>query len=200
VPALGITGGIATGKSTFVASLRRYLSAELFDADQCAHDLLAHDDAVQTAVRTVFGSEIFDREGRPDRAVLRQLVFDDPAKRRELEHILHPAIRDRWMALARNAAGSSHWLCVDIPLLYETGAARHFDAVIVVACAPTTQRARLQHQRHLPEDLAEKILAAQLDLATKIAQADHLIWNDSTPSCLDRQAGLLACWLQQRRA
>jgi dephospho-CoA kinase len=198
VPALGITGGIATGKSTFVGDLRRHLPAAFFDSDQCAHELLAHDASVHRAVRTAFGAGVFNADGQPDRAVLRQLVFADPAKRRELESILHPIIRQRWTALVREAKESGSWLFVDIPLLFETKAEDHFAAVIVVACTSATQRHRLQQQRRLTEELAEKILASQLALSTKIAQADHLIWNDSSPSCLDRQAGLLARWLRQR--
>jgi len=199
VPAIGITGGIATGKSTFSEIFCRYLSAELFDADRCSRDLLDHDAGIRDAVRHAFGSRAFDPTGRPDRAWLREAVFADPSKRRELEQILHPAIREAWAARAGAASGDGHWLCVDIPLLYETGAQSQFAAVIVVACAPATQRARLLHNRQIPATIADQILAAQLDLATKIAQADHLIWNDSTNTCLDRQARLLAGTLRQRR-
>jgi len=170
----------------------------LFDADQCAHDLLAQDTGIQKAVLAAFGDEPFDRDGRPNRTRLREIVFSDPAKRRELEQILHPAIRARWIEQAQDAASNDHWFCADIPLLYETNAQSHFAAVIVVACSPATQRARLLEQRHLSTDLAEKIVTAQFDLAAKIAQADYLIWNDSTASGLDRQAQLLAGALQQR--
>jgi dephospho-CoA kinase len=198
VPALGITGGVATGKSVFAAVLCRYLSAKLFDADQCAHDLLAQDPGIQKAILAAFGDETFDRDGRPNRARLREIVFADGAKRRELEQILHPAIRARWMGQAQDAARDDCWFCADIPLLYETNAQSHFTAVIVVACTPETQRARLLEQRHLSTDLASQIVTAQFDLATKIAQADYLIWTDSTASSLDRQARLLAGSLQHR--
>ena len=102
-----------------------------------------------------------------------------------------------WRRPGTRRAGD-RWFCADIPLLYETNAQSHFAAVIVVACAPATQRARLREQRQLPAEIAENIIASQLDLATKIAQADYLIWNDSTDSCLDRQARLLAGALQRR--
>jgi len=102
------------------------------------------------------------------------------------------------MEEAENAARSDHWFCADIPLLYETNAQSHFAAVIVVACSPVTQRARLRDQRQLPNDIAENIIASQLDLTTKVAQADYLIWNDSSESCLDRQSRLLAGTLQRR--
>ncbi|MEP6673382.1 MAG: dephospho-CoA kinase [Chthoniobacter sp.] len=198
MPALGITGGVATGKSSFSRALLRYLSAEIFDADRCAHDLLAEDEGVQKAVVAAFGDDVIGQDGRPDRARLREIVFANPGKRRHLEQILHPIIRDRWMGLAGEAARSDHWFCADIPLLYETNAQSHFAAVIVVACAPRTQRARLREQRQLPNEIAENIIASQFDLTTKVAQADYLIWNDSSDSCLDRQARLLAGALHRR--
>lgn len=196
MPALGITGGVATGKSTFAAALLRHLPAELFDADQCARDLLADDAGIREAVRQAFGPEAFDCGGRPDRAWLRQLVFADPSKRLELEHILHPAIRDRWAARAADAVRANRWFFADIPLLFETHAETHLTAVVVVACPAATQHARLIGQRHLSTDIADSIIASQLDLETKTKKADHLIWNDSTSSCLDRQADILARWLR----
>lgn len=198
MPAIGVTGGIATGKSTFSAALCRYLPAELFDADQCSRDLLAQDFGVRSAVAQAFGPRAFDGSGQPDRAWLRTVVFADAAQRLILEQILHPPIRALWAARAREANSSDRWFCVDIPLLYETAAQTHFAAVIVVACSPANQRARLLQKRHLPADTADRIIAAQLALTAKITQADHLIWNDSTNSCLDRQARLLARALRQR--
>lgn len=200
MPALGVTGGIATGKSTFSEALCRHLPAELFDADQCSRELLASDDSVRKAVLDAFGTRAFDSHGQPDRVWLREAVFADPLKRRELENILHPAIRARWLARAETASHTDRWFCVDIPLLYETKVEKHFAAVVVVACPPATQRVRLLQNRQLSEKIADQIIAAQLDLTTKIAQADHLIWNDSTDTCLDRQARLLAAFLQQRRS
>jgi dephospho-CoA kinase len=198
VPTLGITGGIATGKSTLSEALCRYLPADLFDADECSRDLLAHDAGVRDAVLRVFGSKAYNTSGQPDRAWLREVVFADSSKRRELEQIIHPPIRTRWTTRAADAALGDRWLCVDIPLLYETGAQAYFAAVIVVACPTATQRNRLLQNRRLSETIADQIIAAQLDLAVKIAQADHLIWNDSTTSCLDRQARLLAAAFRQR--
>jgi dephospho-CoA kinase len=198
VPALGITGGVATGKSIFTARLVQCLSAVPFDADQCAHELLAHDADVRRAVLATFGENAFDHDGKPDRAHLRETVFANSSKRRELERILHPAIRARWIELAKHAAGSDRWFCADIPLLYETNAETHFAAVIVVACSPATQRARLLEKRHLSTDLAEKIIAAQFDLTAKITRSDYLIWNDSSATSLDRQTRLLVAALQQR--
>ena len=169
---------------------------EIFDADRCGHELLAQNADVQRAVTAAFGALIFDADGKPDRARLREIVFADPVKRRTLEEILHPAIRARWAEMAKAAARGDHWFGADIPLLYETDAQGHFNAVVVVACSPATQRTRLLQLRHLPTETAEKIISTQFDLATKIAQADYLIWNDSSLSSLDRQARFLAGALQ----
>jgi dephospho-CoA kinase len=197
VPVIGITGGIATGKSTFTRSLLRRLPAESFDADQAAHELLASDPDVRRAVEEAFGADIYNSEGRPNRARLRELVFSVELNRKRLEEILHPAIRARWSALAGQAVKSCRWLFVDLPLLYETGAEAHFDRVVVVACASATQRLRLQSERGLKPEMAAKIISAQLDLEIKISRADHLIWNDSTESSLEGHAEFLAAWLRQ---
>jgi dephospho-CoA kinase len=197
VPALGITGGIGTGKSAFSAALRQYLPMEIFDADRCGHELLAEDPNVQREVAAAFGGQVFDANGKPDRARLREIVFTDAVKRRTLEQILHPAIRARWTEMAQDAARGDHWFGADIPLLYETNAQSYFNAIVVVACSPATQRTRLLQLRHLANETDEKIISTQFDLATKIAQADYLIWNDSSLSSLDRQARFLAGALQR---
>ena len=197
MPVLGVTGGIATGKSSFTGLLLRHLPAELFDADQAAHELLAHDAAIRKAIVEAFGDAICDAEGNPDRTRLRALVFDDESKRRQLERILHPAIRARWTARAAQIALEGGWFVVDIPLLFETQAEASFHRIAVIACSPATQRRRLAEQRGLSAALAEKIITSQLDLATKINHAHHVIWNDSTLPCLERQARLLAACLRR---
>jgi dephospho-CoA kinase len=170
---------------------------EIFDADRCGHELLAEDANVQRQVAAAFGTQVFGADGKPDRARLREIVFTDPVKRRTLEEILHPAIRARWTEMAQDAARGDHWFGADIPLLYETNAQSYFNAIVVVACSPATQRTRLLQLRHLANETAEKIISTQFDLATKIAKADYLIWNDSSPSSLDRQARCLAGALQR---
>jgi dephospho-CoA kinase len=200
VPSLGITGGIATGKSSLTECLLRLLPATRFDADRCAHELLAADPEVRRAVQEQLGARSYGKDGNPDRAYLRNLVFSDAGRRKQLEAILHPVIRRRWMALASEASAGKHWLFVDIPLLFESGVESCFDHVAVVACPPNTQLRRLINSRGLTSDLAEKMISTQIDIRTKMSKADHLIWNDSSPSCLDRQAALLAAWLLKSHA
>jgi len=200
VPSLGITGGIATGKSSLTECLLRRLPATRFDADRCAHELLAADAKVRQAVQDQFGEQSFGSEGSPNRAYLRDVVFSDAGQRKQLEAILHPVIRSRWMALASEASAGKDWLFVDIPLLFESGVESCFDHIAVVACPPNTQLRRLIDGRGLTSDLAEKMISTQIDLRTKMSKADHLIWNDSSLSCLDRQAALLAGWLLKSHA
>jgi dephospho-CoA kinase len=197
VPILGITGGIATGKSSFANLLSRQTGASLFDADQFARQLLHSDETVRNLVQTAFGADIFGPEGEPDRVRLRDLVFADDEKRRTLEQILHPAIRTRWVSLAEKARAEGEWLVVDIPLLFETESAPLFDKVIVVACRASTQMNRLLHIRKLSNEMAAKIIAAQMDLNVKISRAGHLAWNDGSTSALEAQASLLANHLKQ---
>jgi dephospho-CoA kinase len=173
------------------------MPARHFDADQCAGDLLREDQEVRRAVAEAFGKEVVPDDAPPDRRRLREIVFSDPESRRRLESILHPAIREQWISMATDRRRSEEWLCVDIPLLFETEAQEHFQRIVVVACSERTQRERLRTQRGLGDEMAAKIIAAQLDLRAKITQAHHLIWNDSTAHCLDRQAALLVGWLRE---
>ncbi len=86
-------------------------------------------------------------------------------------------------------------MLVDIPLLFETAAELEFDRTVVVACTGGTQRQRLRENRGLNDEMIEKIIGAQLPLSAKMNKADHVIWNDTTVSCLEGQAGLIARWL-----
>jgi dephospho-CoA kinase len=197
MPVLGVTGGIATGKSSFVRALQSHLSFQLFDADLCAHELLAGDMGVQIAIRDLFGPIVFQSAGIVDRERLRELVFSNAENRRGLEEILHPVIRSRWLSQAETYRQSPEWFCADIPLLYETGAEGHFDRVVVVASTEETQRRRLREVRRLDEAMIEKMIGVQEALGLKIKKADHVIWNDSTVSCLDGQTRLFAGWLRK---
>ena len=173
------------------------MTAKLFDADQCSRNLLDGDPGVRELVRQAFGVGIFTPEGAVDRIALREIVFASEEKRLSLERILHPAIRAQWLELAAKERASGNWLAVDIPLLYETGTEQSFDHVIVVACGVSTQMRRLLEIRRLKPDIAEKIIAAQIDLNVKISKANYLIWNEGSLPALDNQAALLAALFKQ---
>jgi len=201
VPVLGITGGVATGKSSFTRRLLKWLPARVFDADAVARKLLDDDAGVKRAVSEVFGPEVIDpRQAEPavDRARLREIVFHNPEKRKELEGILHPLIRNQWVELAKIIRHTPDWLLVDIPLLFETNAESMFDIVAVVACSEATQRGRIDAERGLPAGLADQIIASQQSLASKMARAGHVIWNDSPLAQLEQQAQIFSGYLQER--
>jgi len=195
VPVLAITGGIATGKSTFARRFQRLTDARLFDADAAAKGLLDGNPDVQEKVRAVFGPQVMDAGGGICRKRLREVVFNDDARRRELEGILHPLIRAQWEDEAARARKQEQWYLADIPLLYETGGDAHADYVAVVACSRETQIRRMREERGLALPMAEAILHAQAPLDQKMNRASFVIWTDSSQSFLDDQARLLAAYL-----
>jgi dephospho-CoA kinase len=198
VPVLGLTGGIATGKSTFSQSFLRLVpECQHFDADRCVHDLLSGDISIREKIRDSFGTAVLGANGFPNREKLRDVVFGDSERRKTLESILHPEVRRRWEAQVATHRESGKWLLVDIPLMYETGVQAAFDRIIVVASPRATQLKRLILERGLALGLAERILYTQLDIAEKTRLADHVIWNDSTVSNLDGQSEILAAWLKR---
>lgn len=193
---LGITGGIATGKSTLTRWLQRHFPATYFDSDASARRLLEEHPAVRNEVREAFGPEVFSGEGTINRSKLREAVFGHPEEKKALEAILHPRIREEWVTQAELFAGRQEWLVVDIPLLYEVGVERYFDKVVVVACSAETQRRRVISGRGLSPGMADRIIASQQSLESKIARADHVIWSDAPEATLALQAALLVQCLE----
>src|SRR2546421_1939161 len=142
--AIGITGGISTGKSTFGDCLRELLSeAKFFNADQAAHELVDLAPDIKKEIARDFGAEVFSVNGDLNRDKLRAIVFQSAEQRSALEKILHPRIRRRWSAEAQTHRNSPNFFFADIPLLYETGGETLCDRVVVVACAASIQLARL---------------------------------------------------------
>lgn len=192
MPVIGITGGIATGKTAFSQLLRLHLpAAEFFDADQAARELTDHDPEAQFLIAQTFGPEIY-AEGHLNRAALRAIVFADPEKKLALEQILHPRIRRQWALQAERRRESTELFLADIPLLYETGGETLCDRIVVVACSPGVQLQRLMARSSLSRAAAEEMISAQMPLTEKIARADHVIWNNGPQTVLAAQAAILA--------
>ena len=198
MPAIGITGGISAGKSTFCDCVRGTLSAaKFFNADQAAHALVEVPE-VQQEIRAEFGSGVFSRDGDLNREKLRAIIFGDAIKRRALERILHPRIRRQWRAEAKRHRNSPDFFFADIPLLYETGGETLCDRVVVVACSHQVQVARLAQRMSINGTEAEQMIRSQMPLDEKIARADHVVWNDGSRAALMEQARfLVALWQQQ---
>jgi dephospho-CoA kinase len=196
---IGITGGISTGKSAFTKCLRELLaSARFFDADEMARDLTTRNSKVLAEIRDRFGPEVFQANGELNRGALRAIIFNAPERRRDLEQILHPRIRQRWSGEAEKYRRSTERFFADIPLLYETDGDTLCDRVVVVACSEEIQVERLIRRMQINPTEARRIIAAQMPLADKIKRAHHVVWNNGPPSVLADQARLLVnLWTTQ---
>ena len=198
MPAIGITGGISTGKSTFRDCLREIIpAAKFFDADRAAHSL-AEFPEVKQEILGEFGGEAFSPEGDLNRAKLRAIVIGNATKRRSLEQILHPRIRRQWMAQAERHRNSPDFFFADIPLLYETGGESLCERVVVVACSHKVQIDRLVKRTSLNGSEAEQMINSQMLLEEKIKRADHVVWNNGDRATLMGQAkSLVVFWQAQ---
>ena len=174
---IGLTGGIGMGKSTS-ASLLSLGGLPVIDTDIIAREIVEPGEPALTEIAATFGRELIDDEGKLRRAALAQIVFSSPAKRKELESILHPIIRDRWIGQEKiwRREGRRAGVVV-IPLLFETEAQLHFDAIICTACSAVTQHERLR-ARGWPEDQIGQRIAAQWPVEKKIAASHFVIWTE----------------------
>jgi dephospho-CoA kinase len=192
MPAIGVTGGISTGKSSFINYLRQLLPQSMFfDADGMARELTRLDKTVLAEIRKTFGDAVFIENGELNRGALRAIVFMAPEKRRQLEQILHPPIRRHWSREAEKHRQSNQYFFADIPLLYETGGEKLCDRVVVVACSEEIQMQRLMQRTGLDRNAADRIIAAQMLLSEKVKLADHVIWNNGPQGMLGEQAAFL---------
>jgi dephospho-CoA kinase len=198
MPAIGITGGISTGKSTFCECLRKLLPDSIFfDADEAAHELLDWPE-VKKRIRREFGARVFSTAGDLNRAKLRAIVFGDATRKRALEKILHPRIRRQWRTQAKGHRYSPKFFFADIPLLYETRGETLCDRVVVVACSQKVQLARLRKRMSVKSSEAKQMIKLQMPLEEKIRRADHVVWNNGVRSSLMEQARrLVAFWQAQ---
>lgn len=198
MPGIGITGGVATGKSTvarrLLAALGTTVPADLFDADFEARRLTDTDLVVQEKIKSAFGAQVFDSEGNLARNRLRELVFHDAVARKTLESILHPRIREAWIGRTRG----EKLLLADIPLLYETGAEPYFDRIIVTACSCVSQIQRLVHGRQLSESIARQMIQVQMPLDEKIRRADYLVWTDCPLNITEEQVRRIGREIRER--
>ena len=197
--AVGLTGGIGSGKST-VAELFAERGVPVIDTDVIARELTAPDNEALKAIQDAFGDAVMREDGSLDRARLRRRVFADPEARRTLEAILHPRIRQ---AVEQALAGlHAPYALIVIPLLVETGAyAEILDRVLVVDCPEDMQIARVMARNDLTRAEVEAILAAQAGRAARLAAADDVIDNTGSSEGLrDRVHALHAQYMAQAAA
>jgi dephospho-CoA kinase len=179
VKLFGITGGVGMGKST-AGQLLAQRGVAVADTDSIARQLTEPGQSALEEIVRRFGRQVLAADGRLDRAGLARLVFAEAGARAGLEAILHPRIRALWEAEAEAwRAKSCGCGAVLIPLLFETGAAPRFDAVICVVCSEASQRRRLRLRGWTDAQIRRR-LAAQWPVEKKTALSDFVVWTDTT--------------------
>ena len=194
---VGLTGGIASGKST-VAQLLVELGAVLIDGDALAREVVARGTPGLAQVVEEFGEDLLTAEGDLDRAALGRIVFSDDSARRRLEAITHPLIFERYAELEA-AAPAGALVLHDIPLLAESGRADTFDAVIVVDVPAELQIERMMRERGWTREEAESRIAAQASREDRLAIATHVIENTGTFDDLRARVEEIYAELSRRR-
>ena len=182
---IGLTGGIATGKSS-VGRLLEQQGLPLLDADGYAREALAPGSMGERAVQERYGARVRAPNGALNRAALGQIVFDDPAERRWLENLVHPIVRHRFEEDLQQQARAATVVLM-IPLLFEAGLESLCSEVWLVDCDETQQLQRLMARDHLSEAAARARMAAQWPLARKRALATVVIDNRGQPNALVSQ-------------
>lgn len=186
---VGLTGGIASGKST-VSAILAELGAVVIDADLLAREVVARGTPGLAAVAEEFGPEVLTPDGDLDRAAMGALVFADPDARRRLEAIVHPLVHRRSAELEADAP--EHAVVVhDIPLLAEVGRAGSFDAVVVVDAPAELQVQRMVEDRSWTREEAESRIAAQATREQRLAIATHVVDNTGSLDDLRRQVAAI---------
>ena len=175
---IGLTGGIATGKST-VAKMFAEEGAAVFDADKAVHDLMQQDDAMIDAIAKTFPTAVENRS--INRQVLGQIVYQDKTKLEKLEAIIHPLVRDKERAFLQEAKTNGKAIALlDIPLLFETDAHTLCDVTAVTDCEESVQRERALARPTMSEEKLDKIIAQQMSRAERNKRADYIIRTDQT--------------------
>ena len=191
-----VTGGIATGKSTFCKELvRRRPDITVFDCDECVHVLLTTDPIIAN-VTAVFGEFVLDESGQIDRAKLRGLVFSDFSRKTALEEILHPEVRRLCRSARDEALELGSLFIADVPLFFENDFPLDHDKTLVVATTRATQLQRLLQRGKIAPGIAAQIIDAQLPISQKVALADVVIWNGGRRSSLEQQTEYFLQWMQ----
>lgn len=174
---LGLTGGVATGKST-VAQMLSDRGCAVVDTDLLARQVVEPGKPALAEIVSAFGTDLLDDAGHLRRAEMARLIFSDPVARRRLESILHPRIRDLWRRQIEDwRTGGRFAAVVVIPLLFETEAGGGFDAILCTACTRGSQGERFAARGWTPEE-AEARLQAQWPVQQKIVRADFVVWTE----------------------
>lgn len=192
---IGLTGGIASGKSTVSRTLQSH-SIPVIDADEIAKEVVKPGSPGLKSVVQTFGEEFLLNDGSLDRRKLGQHVFGHPEHLHHLESILHPLIREETRRRRRLLEDMNEPLAIyDIPLLFETRAQDQFDAIVVVTSTKEQQKERLRRRNNLTETEIEMRVASQIPLQFKEQQADFVLHNNRDEQHLLKEVERLLKWL-----
>ena len=184
---VGLTGGIASGKSTVAEILKRQ-GAAIINADVLAREVVEPGHQAWTEIVNTFGTAVLQPDRALDRQKLRAIIFDDPAARKKIESIIHPQVRALAEQRIREHAAAGYAVIVyEVPLLFEGNLQEWLRPVILVACDVDTQRNRLQSRDNLSAAQAQKHIDAQMSLEEKRRLADYVIENNGSLEDLKRQ-------------
>ena len=184
---VGLTGGIASGKSTVAEILKRQ-GAAIINADVLAREVVEPDRQAWTEIVKTFGTAVLQPDRALDRQKLRAIIFDDAAARKKIESIIHPQVRALAEQRIREHAAAGYAVIVyEVPLLFEGNLQEWLRPVILVACDVDTQRNRLQSRDNLSAAQAQKHIDAQMSLEAKRRLADYVIENNGSLEDLKRQ-------------
>lgn len=184
---VGLTGGIASGKST-VAKILRRLGAAIVDADVLSREVVAPGHDGWNEIVATFGREILQPDQTLDRQKLRTIIFNNPDARKQLEAIIHPRVRAlAEQRIREHAAAGAELVVYEVPLLFEGKIHEWLRPVILVACDVNVQRQRLQQRDSIDAAAAQKIIDAQMSLEEKRRLADYVIENDGSLADLEAQ-------------
>ena len=187
---VGLTGGIATGKST-VSAILRSLGCEIIDADLLARDVVEPGEPALAQIADEFGRDVLTASGALDRKKLGAIIFANPERRRRLEAITHPAIRERFLARLDALAerGFMGLVVFDAAVMIESGNYKNMDRLIVVVTDDATQMARLHGRDGTDEAENRRKISSQMPLAEKAKLADYVIDNSGSREATAEQVG-----------
>ena len=184
---IGLTGGIASGKSTAAAILRR-LGAAIVNADELSREVVRPGNQAWQEIVHAFGPSVLLEDQALDRKKLRRMVFDNPGARQRLESIIHPKVRALAEKRIRELEAAGNVIIVyEVPLLFEGQLQLWLRPVILVACDAATQKQRLRERDHLSDEEAQRHVDAQMSLEEKRLLADYVVENNGTVDELEQQ-------------
>lgn len=186
---IGLTGGLASGKSTALECFRK-LGIDTLSADKVVHQLMANDGIAYPVIVNHFGKDILNAENQIDRTKLRTIIFQIPEEKRWLENYLHPLVRAS--LLEQSQQSTSPYVVIEIPLLAEAQTPYEWiDRIVVVDANETTQQIRAQHRSGLSKNESRHILDQQATRQKRNSLADDIITNNGDFSELERQIKIL---------